>query len=43
MAVNTVATSTRVADGRLTNKEIARVLYDVAEILEKATRGEVLF
>lgn len=41
MAVAAVPTSTRAAPGRLTNKEIARILYDVAEILE--IKGESIF
>jgi DNA polymerase (family 10) len=41
MAVHAVAVGNRIAGGRLTNKEIARILYDVAEILE--LKGESLF
>jgi DNA polymerase (family X) len=41
MAVAAVATGTRVVPARITNKEIARILYDIAGILE--LKGESVF
>jgi len=41
MAVAAAPTSTRAASGRPTNKEIARILYDIAGILE--LKGESVF
>ncbi|HEV2283912.1 MAG TPA: DNA polymerase/3'-5' exonuclease PolX [bacterium] len=41
MAVSAVPMSTRTASGHMTNKEIARILYDIAGILE--IKGESVF